>query len=100
MRPGPPAHGPAMVSLRNDLPQTPATDSWREVAARLNSHQPGLPGLSPAERVFAEYVLQGCTNKEIARTLGKSVSTVKNQVAACLAKFGVTSRARLIVLLR
>jgi DNA-binding NarL/FixJ family response regulator len=50
--------------------------------------------------VVAEYVLQGCTNKEIARTLGKSVSTVKNQVAACLAKFGVSSRARLIVLLR
>jgi DNA-binding NarL/FixJ family response regulator len=89
-----------MVSLRSDPPQTPASDSWREVASRLTSHQPGLQCLSPAERVVAEYVLQGCTNKEIATVLGKSVSTVKNQVAACLAKFGVASRARFIVLLR
>jgi DNA-binding CsgD family transcriptional regulator len=52
--------------------------------------------LSPAEHVVAAYLCRGLTNKEIARALGKSVSTVKNQVAAILAKTGAPNRARLI----
>ena len=78
----------------------PATMSWREVAGRMVAPHPVLGALSPAERVVAECLCQGLTNKEIAEQLGKSVSTVKNQVAACLAKLQVPSRARLAALLR
>jgi len=74
--------------------------SWREFIEMPETARPELAGLSPAERVVAAYLLCGLTNKEIAAVLGKSVATVKNQVAACLAKIGVTSRSRLIALLR
>jgi DNA-binding CsgD family transcriptional regulator len=91
-----------MVSLRVPLSQpVPApTMSWREFSALPELNRPELAGLSPAERVVAAYLSRGLTNKEIAAVLGKSVSTVKNQVAACLAKVGVSTRSRLIALLR
>lgn len=74
--------------------------SWREFADRVVILHPALALLSPAERVVAEYLCQGLTNKEIADRLGKSVPTVKNQVASCLAKLQVPSRARLVALVR
>jgi DNA-binding NarL/FixJ family response regulator len=61
---------------------------------------PELAGLSPAERVVAMQVTQGLSNKEIARALGKSECTVKNQVSAILRKLGVPTRARLMAVLR
>jgi DNA-binding NarL/FixJ family response regulator len=97
VRQGPPL---PMVSLRNPLhpPVLSATTSWRDFDALLESSRPELTTLSPAERVVAAYLCHGLTNKEIAQALGKSVSTVKNQVAACLMKIGVPNRARLIAL--
>ncbi|MCF7688008.1 MAG: LuxR C-terminal-related transcriptional regulator [Cephaloticoccus sp.] len=111
-----------MVSLRsNQLPAKPtvvaqelkrpaqlktgqvvsATTSWRQLAMDL-ANPPGatLVGLTPAEQVVITYLLQGLSNKEIAWILGKSAFTVKHQISSCLAKFGVSSRTRLIAHLR
>ena len=46
------------------------------------------------------YVCAGYSNKEIASFLGKAEPTVKHQVSACLRKFGVSSRMRLMAALR
>lgn len=74
--------------------------SWRAICARQAPAPTLLEDLSPAERVVALQVAQGLTNKEIAQVLGKSEITVKHQVSSILAKLGVPSRTRLIVLLR
>ena len=74
--------------------------SWREFCTLQAVAAPHLADLTPAERVVAMQVAQGLTNKEIARALGKSEITVKHQVSSILAKLGVPSRTRLIVLLR
>ena len=81
--------------------QISPTMSWQELAADLSapsSHQ--LVGLTPAEQVVVTYLRQGLSNKEIATALGKAEATVKNQVSSCLAKLGVSTRMRLIALLR
>ena len=74
--------------------------SWRDYCARQAAVPASLADLSPAEQVVAMQVAQGLTNKEIARVLGKSEITVKHQVSSILAKLGVATRGRLIVLLR
>ena len=55
--------------------------------------------LTQAERQVLEYLGAGYSNKEIAARLGKAEPTIKNQVAACLRKLGVPTRARLIAAL-
>ena len=52
------------------------------------------------QRVGLSYVCAGYSNKEIARFLGKAEPTVKHQVSACLRKFGLSSRMRLMAALR
>ena len=56
--------------------------------------------LSPAEAAVVAQVSRGLTNKEIARELGKSPATVKNQLVKVYRKLGVRSRIRLMVLFR
>lgn len=56
--------------------------------------------LTPAEKRVLQLVQLGLSNKEIASALDRAEPTIKNQVAACLRKFGVPSRARLMALLR
>jgi DNA-binding NarL/FixJ family response regulator len=92
-----------MVSLHAERitpAAVPPTMSWPEVcrqSAALAAVE--LSALSPAERVVAACLRRGLSNKEIAAELGKSEFTVKHQVSACLAKLGVSSRARLMALL-
>jgi len=59
-----------------------------------------LRKLSLAERRVLVYVCAGYSNKEIAHELGRAEPTVKHQVSACLRKFLLPSRARLIAALR
>lgn len=59
----------------------------------------GFTPLTSAEHDVLAYVCAGYSNKEIARFLGKSESTVKHQVSACLRKFGLSSRMRLMAAL-
>jgi DNA-binding NarL/FixJ family response regulator len=61
---------------------------------------PTVEPLSPAEQDVLSYVCAGYSNKEIAGLLGKAEPTVKHQVSACLRKFGVSSRMRLMAVLR
>jgi len=82
-----------------DHPPSP-TASWIEIGAGLGPTGSRLAHFSPAERVVAQYLAEGLSNREIAAALGKSEATVKNQVSACLRKCGVPTRARLIALLR
>lgn len=56
--------------------------------------------LTEAEQRVLSYVCAGYSNKEIARFLGKAEPTVKHQVSACLRKFGVSTRMRLMAVLR
>jgi DNA-binding NarL/FixJ family response regulator len=76
------------------------TASWSELCAGLDSHIPALSHLAPAEKVVARYLMEGLTNREIAIALGKAEATVKNQVSACLRKCNVSSRGRLVALMR
>ena len=64
------------------------------------SPPPTFARLTPTERDVLSYVCAGYSNKEIARFLGKAEPTVKHQVSACLRKFGLSSRMRLMAALR
>jgi DNA-binding NarL/FixJ family response regulator len=55
--------------------------------------------LSAAEAEVLSYLCAGYSNKEIAGFLGKAEPTVKHQVSACLRKFGLSSRMRLMAAL-
>ena len=70
------------------------------ICAELESPAPMFFQLTPAERVVVHYLNRGLTNREIAGILGKSASTVKNQVSSCLHKLGAPSRVKLMVLLK
>ncbi len=63
------------------------------------AYQEGLPmgRLSPREREVLQLLAQGQTNREIARNLTVSVSTVKIHVEHILAKLGVSDRTQAAV---
>lgn len=60
----------------------------------LSTH-PTLSGLSPREREVAGLFASGMTNKQVARALGTSPSTVRNQVMRIYEKLGISSKAEL-----
>jgi len=91
--------GPVSGPVRRE-PEFSATATWRELAAGLAPAGCDPGQLSPAEQVVLAHLRQGLSNREIAQALGKSERTVKNQVSAILAKYGVPTRARLIAHLR
>lgn len=64
------------------------------------SPPPTHESLTPAEHRVLSYLCAGYSNKEIAMFLGKAEPTVKHQVSACLRKFGLSSRMRLMAALR
>lgn len=59
-----------------------------------------LAMLTIAERRVAKLVAEGLRNGEIAKTLGKSVTTVKTQLSATYAKLEIRTRTQLATLLR
>lgn len=56
--------------------------------------------LTPAELQVSSMAVQGMQNKEIARALGTSPATVRNQLHAVYRKIGVVSRHGLIAAMR
>lgn len=52
--------------------------------------------LSPRERQIFEYLLRGFRNEDIARALGTSPATVRNQLVQLYRKAGVGTRAELV----
>lgn len=59
-----------------------------------------FPELTDRERDIVRQVATGRSNQEIARTLFLAEKTVRNNVAAILAKLGVRVRAALVALAR
>jgi DNA-binding CsgD family transcriptional regulator len=51
--------------------------------------------LTKTERAVVELALSGNSNEEIARVRGKSLRTVRNQLASAYAKLGVSGRVEL-----
>lgn len=76
-----------------ELDAAPAADATRDAA------RPALAGLTPAEQRVAQLVAQGLSYKEVARRLGRSLSTVDHQLRSIRAKLGVRSTSRLVHLL-
>lgn len=60
----------------------------------------GVVKLTPAEAAVVALVARGLTNAEIAATLGKSVGTVKGQLAKVYRKLAVRNRIRLMMMFR
>lgn len=59
-----------------------------------------FPSLTPREREVLDRLARGDNNEAIARALGLSPKTVRNQVSLILDKLAVTDRAAAIVLAR
>jgi DNA-binding CsgD family transcriptional regulator len=58
---------------------------------KTDNNIPGAP-LTPREKQVADEVMEGHTNREIAKTFGLSYETVKEHVQHILAKFDVDRR--------
>lgn len=56
---------------------------------------PTFQGLTPRQREVAQCLLQGNSNKDIARHLGISPATVKDHVHAILTRLGLSRRGEL-----
>jgi pimeloyl-ACP methyl ester carboxylesterase/DNA-binding CsgD family transcriptional regulator len=69
----------------------------RPSAAEADDASIKSAGLTPAERDVLRLVAQGLDNSAIARQLGKSEKTVRNQVSSIFDKLGVRTRAEAIV---
>lgn len=54
-----------------------------------------LPSLSPREREVAGLFASGMTNKQVARTLGTSPFTIRNQIVRIYEKLGISNKAEL-----
>ncbi len=80
-------------------------DSWprswiaRRVAEASSLSAAPLERIPPAKREVLELVRAGRRNSEIARALGRSPHTVRNQLAALFRTFNVKSRAELVAVL-
>lgn len=70
-------------------------DEWRELARRLA--RPGW-GLTQREKEVLELMAQGLSNKEIARRMLISPSTVKSHASRVLYKLGVHSRLEAVLM--
>lgn len=88
-----------MVSPHYTPPQVTAC-AWPAVGGRLTGPVDGQPfePLTQAEARVLFLLQQGLSNKDISNVLHRAVPTIKNQVASCLRKYRVPSRARLLVL--
>lgn len=72
-----------------------ATEARSELA-RVGARRPSPSGeLTPTERRVAELAAGGCSNKEIARPLHVTVSTVEAHLSRAYVKLGVRSRSQL-----
>ena len=68
----------------------------RSELARVGARRPSPSGeLTPTERQVAELAAEGRSNKEIARVLHVTVSTVEAHLSRAYAKLGVRSRSQL-----
>lgn len=76
-----------------------SSSDFAETAMRSSLQEP-FSRLTPTEWRLVELVWEGCSNKEIAARLDKSIRTVKSQLTSVYKKFAVRSRSKLIALIR
>ena len=53
--------------------------------------------MTPRERCIFEYLINGCTTKEIAYFLGISEKTVRNHISNVIQKLGVSDKTGAII---
>lgn len=70
--------------------------SRRVLIVRVESGEPDLRRLTPAERAVARLVIEGLSNAEIAERRGTLVRTVERQLFSINRKLGLTSRGDLL----
>ena len=94
--------GPLMAATERLGAESQAAAGMGERRALALELAPGLSsrdGLTAAERKVAALVATGLSYKEVARTLGRSLSTIDHQLRSIRHKLGVRSTARLVHLL-
>jgi DNA-binding NarL/FixJ family response regulator len=62
---------------------------------RIPQRTSAIESLTPRERLILDHLMDGASNKEIARVLGLAQQTVKNQLGHLMLKVGVSSRLQL-----
>ena len=68
-------------------------DAGSEVSAEAPSPPQAAPALTPRQQQVLQLLVQGKSNKEIARSLGLGEGTVKIHMAALFRNLGVANRA-------
>ncbi len=85
---------------RGESPGTPrfvgTLSQWLKAIVKSNAHEPVVPALSSRELEVSRHLVQGHSNKQIARQLGISSATVKNHVHNILEKLHVHTRAEAV----
>lgn len=98
-RTGPGARfGDELERLKPALPVLALGKKLYELPLRSTSAELFLPPLTEREQDVLWHLTRGATNAQIARRLGTSPSTVKNQVSSILSKAGVENRTELVYL--
>jgi|KBSSwiStaDraftv2_1062776.scaffolds.fasta_scaffold61925_2 DNA-binding NarL/FixJ family response regulator len=86
--------------VRGELPRTPrfvgTVFQWLTAMAHSHAPEPVAPALSGRELEVSRYLMQGRSNKEIARQLRISTATVKNHVHHIFEKLNVHRRAEAV----
>ena len=83
---------PLRAALR-DAPKSWLRDELKRLRQRSESP---LEKLAPAERRVLEKLCEGATSREIATSLGRSVSTIRNQTISIFRKLNVHTRSALV----
>lgn len=73
-------------------------DRLRQLESRYGAVGIERPKLGKREALVLRMLATGATNREIARLLDVSVSTIKNQVAAIFRKLGASNRSEAVAL--
>ena len=84
---------PAPMPMR---PASPIDALLRDVAAAAQPAPP-VRGLTGRQKDVMELLRRGCPTKEIARSLGLSVPTVKTHLAALYRQLGVVNRVQAVM---
>jgi DNA-binding NarL/FixJ family response regulator len=83
-----------VVRGQAQIPRPLAVRILREFLPQAREGEPEEEGLTPREREVLELVAQGCSNREIARRLYITETTVKNHLTRILQKLHLENRTQ------
>jgi DNA-binding NarL/FixJ family response regulator len=83
------------------MPNTPS-EAAPEADAVQSLDRPQAPAqrrvhFSPRERQIVRFIVEGCSNQEIANRMGLRLQTVKNHLSRIYHKVGIPNRVQLAV---